>query len=472
MLRSFRMGNHRSFRHEQELLLMPAYAKNQLAVPVAAIYGANASGKSNLLDGLKFMADAVRDSFGQWRPGSGVPRRSFKLDPLAGEEPSIFVAELVEKDVRYTYGFEIDDKRICSEWLYSYPEKRKRVLFERDVDQIKFGKAIAGAAAKVEVLEDLLRPDALFLSLAAQSNVKALVPVYRWFVDRLSFRLCGYAVDVDRHVADFLLANEGKREQMVELVRAADFGISGIEVAGEYDAEVETVLRQYQDRLTDMERSRRDLINKLHGINSMINAGETSSELANRRDKLTSQYAELHGRMRHVDNRMKAVQAAAETSRSVRLSHGVGEPFRLAEESAGTQAWLGMLPTVLTVLAEGGTLVVDEIDASLHSLLAGRLVALFNDPDSNRGGGQLIFTTHDATLLHPPLADRVLNRDEVWFVEKDATGASVLYPLTEFRPRNEDNLERRYLAGLYGAVPEVHEELFARAVRGEADVEA
>ncbi|PSL58062.1 putative AbiEii toxin of type IV toxin-antitoxin system [Saccharothrix carnea] len=120
---------------------------------------------------------------------------------------------------------------------------------------------------------------------------------------------------------------------------------------------------------------------------------------------------------------------------------------------------------MLLVLSEGGVLVVEEIDASLHSLLSARLIALFNDPDTNAGNGQLIFTTHDATLLHPPLADEVLDRDEVWFVEKGKDGASTLYPLSDFKPRREDNLERRYLAGQYGAVPHVGEENFISAVR-------
>jgi predicted ATPase len=381
---------------------MPVYDKERSVLPVAAIYGANASGKSNLLDGLRFMAEAVRDSFGQWGPGAGVPRRPFRLDRRAGERPSVFVVEIVEGGLRYTYGFEVDDRRVLAEWLYSYPKKRRRLLFERTLDDVRIVSGLSHERAKLEVLKELLRPNSLFLSLAAQSNDEALLPVYRWFVDGLDFRLAGDPANLGRELSTFLRGNEELRDRFVELVRVADFGISDIGLGG----------------------------------------GSVDDPEADER-------------------------ATAERRR-VRLAHG-DEFFELAEESAGTRSWLGLLPSVLGVLRGGGVLVIDEIDASLHSLLSARLVGLFNDPAANPGGGQLIFTTHDATLLHPPLAAEVLDRDEVWFVEKGQDGASQLYPLTDFKPRREDNLERRYLAGQYGAVPQVYEELFARALRGGSD---
>jgi hypothetical protein len=143
MLRSFRIGNYKSFADEQELLLMPAGKNAQPTVlPVAAIYGANASGKSNLLDGLRFMGDAVRRSYSGWDADAGVPRRPFLLQPEYVAKPTICVVEVVADDVPYTYGFGVDDERIHHEWLYSYPEGRKRILFERDSDRIKIGSTI------------------------------------------------------------------------------------------------------------------------------------------------------------------------------------------------------------------------------------------------------------------------------------------------------------------------------------------
>jgi uncharacterized protein len=392
VLRSFRLANHRSFRDEHELLLMPAYSKDRDVLPVAAIYGANASGKSSLLDGLKFMADAVQHSFAAWVPRQPVPRKQFVLD--MNDQPSIYVVELVIDGVRHTYGFEIDDREVREEWLYSYPEARKRVLFERDQRGVRFGSTVT-ERSKLDLLSDLLRPNALFLSLAAQSAVDHVLPVWTWFVEKLHFRLeSGSGVDQGR-IVDFLADNPEDHDRVVDLLQAADLGVSGL--------------------------------------------------------------VALRGTSRDGTPRRK-----------IYLEHGPGDMILpLEDESAGTRSWLSLLPVALTVLRGGGALVIDEIDASLHPLLAARLIALFNEQETNVGGAQLIFTSHDATLLHPPLGDEVLRRDEVWFVEKDReSGASTLYPLTDFKPRGEDNLERRYLAGRYGAIPDMSEDRFTNAIRG------
>ncbi|TWP50218.1 AAA family ATPase [Lentzea tibetensis] len=398
MLRSFRLGNHRSFRDEQELLLMPAYSKDRLALPVAAIYGANASGKSNLLDGLRFMAEAVRDSFASWRPEGRIPLDPFRF-VSAQDPPSVFVVELVLEGVRYTYGFEMSHRRVLEEWLYSYPEKRKRVLFERNGDEVKFGTSMPDRA-KLDVLVKLLRPNSLLLSLAAQSNVAQVLPVFRWFTSAVWFRFAGEEPLSEEDIAEHFAGDSPMSKQLIDLVRAADFGISNVTVHAPHPQED--------------------------------------------------------------DGRPRVV-----------VQHGGHSKLLwLGEESAGTRSWFGLLPTALTVLRDGGVLLIDEIDASLHPLLAGRLVGLFKDLSTNPSGAQLIFTTHDATLLHPPLAEELLARDEIWFVEKDsATGVSRLYSLVDFKPRSEDNLERRYLAGRYGAVPELFEDRFAEAVRS-ADGEA
>ena len=144
MLRSFRLANHRSFATEQELSLLAVYDRAQPALPVAAIYGANASGKSSLLDGLAFMRGAVLESFRSWDSEGGVPRRPFRLDPALRAQPSGYVVDAIIADVRYTYGFTLSDDRVLEEWLYSYPEKKKRVLFERLDGRIRFGSTLGG----------------------------------------------------------------------------------------------------------------------------------------------------------------------------------------------------------------------------------------------------------------------------------------------------------------------------------------
>jgi hypothetical protein len=399
MLRSFRVANHRSIRAEAELLLMPAYDKERPVVPVAAIFGANASGKSNLLDALRFMQTAVRTSYAEGEPGSGVPRTPFRLDPAAADEPSAYVVELLLNGVRHVYGFEVDDRRVREEWLYAYPHSRRRVIFDRDADEIKFGST--GATRRYSAtVASLARPDALFISVAARSNVDEVQPVYQWFRKNLT---CGLVDSLDRY--DPLIrrwqAEGAQRRLVLDLIRAADLGIADVQVVHEL---VEVDLLADGRRRTKM----RPVLQFVQG---------------------------LHGAV-----------------------------LRLSDQSAGTRAWLSLLGPALDCLEIGGTLLVDEIDSSLHPRLAARLIELFQAGETNPRGAQLVFTTHDATLLGPVLGDDTLARDQIWFVEKDATGATSLFPLTDFRPRKEENTERRYLAGSYGAVPETSQYAFARAL--------
>ncbi|KDN19012.1 AAA family ATPase [Amycolatopsis rifamycinica] len=401
MLRSFRLGNHRSFRDEQELLLMPALpGDSRPVVPVAAVYGANASGKSNLLDGLYTMRQLVRSDLRSTTLEEGCLQQPFRLDPASKAKGSTFVVELVLSGTPYTYGFVVARDEVMEEWLYSYPEKRKRLLFERQGRIVKFGSTVADVKAKLELLEEMVRPDALFLSLCRQLAIGPLVPVFDWF--RSGMRMpstARFSRHIHRSVSSYLSNGDTARlRRMVALLQAADVGIVDLEV------------------------------------------NEVSRSVGLRDDQVMTQ-------------------------REVVLLHGdTREPFDLHEESSGTRNWLALLPAVLEVLDSGSLLVVDEIDASLHPLLTAKLVGLFADERINAQHAQLVFTTHDTSLLGTMLGDQVLERDQVWFVERNAAGASELYPLTDFKPRNDQNIERRYLGGSYGAVP-VLGDFFEAAVR-------
>src|SRR5262249_6732845 len=138
-------------------------------------------------------------------------------------------------------------------------------------------------------------------------------------------------------------------------------------------------------------------------------------------------------------------------------------------QSDGTLNWLSFLEAALTALDQGSLLCIDEIDASLHPRLTPRLIELFRSPETNNAGAQLVFTTHDATLLGTSFGEDILSRDEIWFVQKGADGATGLYPLTDFHPRKDENTERRYLGGSYGAVPSVSEYEFRRALAAEVE---
>lgn len=396
MLRSFRLANHRSIAEEQELLLMPARQSEKPVVPVTAIYGANASGKSNVISGLTFMRSAVLRSFADWDV-DGVPRKPFRLSSTSRTQPSVYVAELIIGDVPYTYGFSVDDSEVLEEWLYAYPEKRRRTIFSRDRGDIRFGSTLGEFKPKLEMLEGLTRSNSLFLSAAARLNMDPLIPVYQWFHGvrfRNSKRRPSFILA--ESVQQFLDKKPGNRDRLVALLSAADVGITGVRV----------------------------------------------EDTMNPRRLAEGHRAEL------------------------RFEHGVeGELFEPDDESDGTLSWLGLLPVVLDALDEGAVVAVDEIDTSLHPLLTAQLVGLFQNPKTNRKNAQLIFTTHDTSLLGTMIGDRVLDRDQIWFVQKSAAGATELYPLTDFKPRQDQNLERRYLGGSYGAVPVLDHQDFVNAMR-------
>ncbi|MBB5870592.1 AAA15 family ATPase/GTPase [Allocatelliglobosispora scoriae] len=143
------------------------------------------------------------------------------------------------------------------------------------------------------------------------------------------------------------------------------------------------------------------------------------------------------------------------------------------DESTGTQQLLDLAVDVAFTLRYGTVMTVDEIDASLHPMLTARLIWLFQHAATNPRFGQLIFTSHDATLLGNFEGEEVLHRDQIWFAEKADDGSSVLYPLVEFKPRKDENRQRRYLNGSYGGVPELSEDVFEQALilRGDIDGE-
>jgi uncharacterized protein len=400
MLRSFRLANHKSIRHEQELVLLPIYDRDRPVQPVTAIYGANASGKSNLLDGLHYMASAVKDSYARWEPDGGVPRTPFRLDPVARDETSHFVVDLQLEGVRYTYGFSVDDQVVQEEWLYSYPERKRRVIFERTGGDIKFGSTVSARKSKADILEELTRPNALFLSLASRVNFAELMPVYEWFTNKLPIYDPTTEL-IDRRETSRLAAELSTRSKPIfrnfaKLMHFADFGIAGITVVDVED----------------------------------------------------------HGQL----------------TKELRFTHSAhDEPFELDDESAGTRAWLVMVMCALMCISLGSTFLVDEIDSSLHPRLTARLMALFQDKTTNPNQAQLVCTTHDATLLSPILGEQALNRDQVWFTEKNQAGETNLYPLSDFRPRKGEKIERRYLGGSYGAVPRIIPEDLMAAMRGRPD---
>ncbi len=437
MLLTFRVANHRSLRNQHDISFVAGVDQGADAVPrqgagphtepefdptthvvratgvkvdgkeigvlpAIGVFGANASGKSNVLHALRAMREAVRTSVTGWAAqGSGVPREPFALDPACREQTSLFEVELLlgKRRVRYTYGFELSDQRVEAEWLHAYPNGRRQVWFDREADREDGGPEFRfpgeGLRGGKDQLVELTRPNALFLTVGASFNHPQLGAVHRWFLDNLWLVSSGSDLARRIHYTRTLLTDLQRpefRDQVLALLRVADLGITGL--------------------LVDPSRPADQQIQLLHG-------------------------------------------------------GGSREPVPLGfidQESLGTHAWFAFLGPLLRVLDQGTVLLADELDSSLHPVLAAEVIRLFQDRAANPNGAQLLFTTHDATLLGSGTTVRPLGRDQVWITTKRVTGETELYPLTDAHPRKEDNLERGYLCGRYGGVPQVSVGEIAREV--------
>jgi hypothetical protein len=445
LLRSFRVANHKSFRDEQELVLLPAYTekkKRNAAVPVVGIFGSNAAGKSNLIDAVSFLASAVRDSYSRWEPYSGVPRTPFRLDPALAAEPSVYVVDLLLDGVRHVYGMAVDDEQFVEEWLYAYPKGKKRIILERTDDVVRLGPTLDDYRRRSRFLSEQTRNNASALGTAAVANQPEVEPIYEWFRSSVAIRRPARRGLMPR--AESFSPGNPDRQALVELVRAADLGIDDVqlvEVPVE-DPGVRARIAAVRDRVAALRRRYADAPEDLQlqiqrEIEQLERYGRSEPGVRN-------ELVFLHGKV----------------------------PLSSQEQSDGTMAWLSLLSSAMSVLRRGTLLCVDEIDSSLHSRLTARLIKLFEDTDTNPRGAQLIFTTHDASLLGSALGGPVLERDEIWFVEKGPDGATGLYPLTDFHPRTGENTERRYLGGSYGAVPVTVDEDFRRALEGNAEADS
>lgn len=412
MLVEFRVKNFRSLRDEQVFSLVASTDKTLLdthaigtglkvaphLLKSAVVYGANASGKSNLIKALQYMRGVVVQSAGL-APGQtfdGLQR--FKLDTLSASQPTEFEVTFILHGVRYQYGFAMTSQRILSEQLLVYKAFKPQRWFKRhfDVDSGKdmydFGPGLKGAK---HLWEGATRPNALFVSMAAQLNSDALGPVLDWFDNRLV--IFNELAPLSPHVSVQMLKQESQRKAICDFLRAADISIADIELATK-----QTMIQQIR-------------LNLATGL----------------REEETREQAVDELKFHHLTEHGKAV-------------------FDLMDESSGTRNLLFLTGPILDILNKGLTLVVDELDTSLHTLLVQALVRLFHSPDVNTGGAQLVFTTHDTALLD---AYGLFRRDQIWFVEKKPDQSSVIFPLIDFSPRKNEALERGYLQGRYGGLP-------------------
>ena len=409
MLLRFRFSNYRSFFAEQELSMVATSiselpgaviqtpAVREGVLPVAGIYGANASGKTNVLKALNFAVNAVRDSFRTWPADGPIPFDPFALKKISGGVPSRFVIDFVLEKIRYQYGFAMDSKVILEEWLHAYPQGRRQNWFVRFAGKpIAFSRTMPG---ENRTIERLTRANCLFLSAAAQHNHSILTPIHGWLANLKIYIDSLQAVPMD--VTKALLARDTTK-LLADVLRNADLGVSGLQCKRRFYSGIAA--------LAPLE-------------------GEWSRE-----------FYEL------------AFEHQAGTDSFTLPEH---------EESTGTLSYLSLLGPIIHALATGTLVIVDELDRSLHPVLARQIIQIFQTPVTNPKGAQLIFSSHDTNLL----TSGQLRRDQIWFAEKDQTGSSRLYPLSDFNPRKDESLQSGYLNGRYGAIPLLNSRAFLESLQ-------
>ncbi len=413
MLIEFRATNFRSIRETQTLSMVAGPGTERLQtntfssglagidrlVRSAVIYGANAAGKTNVLLALQFVQNLVVNSATTTQQGAPIPHMPFKFATATRRSPSEFEVTFLQDGVRYEYGLHVGATQVYKEWLTAYPRGRPQRLFDRTFDKKSdtydwsFSSYLKGNRS---VWRDATRANALFLSTAIQLNSSQLLPVYEWFQKKLVV-IVGSA-QLNPILTLRLLEQPGGKEKVLPLLRAADLGIS------------------------DLEITREPLIAGVPITGAAIIENAQKNEIPN-----IVKFTTFH--------------PSSDSGERVSLD--------MTEESIGTQVLFRSAGAWLNVLANGEVLLFDEIDTSLHPLLTRFLIGLFHSDSTNPKNAQLVFTTHDTSLLEADL----FRRDQIWFVEKTSKGSSTLYPLSDFSTRKEEAFERGYLKGRFGALP-------------------
>lgn len=457
-LLSFTAENARSYLNEAHLSLLAgrrsadsparplATAGQRVRVlPSAGIFGANASGKSTLLMAMADLRRLVLDSFHMWNRLDGDPEilwtlyqpfqavgfsASKRTSPPHGitpfrqvVRPTRFSVDLLIDGVRWQYGLEVVFGYVVSEHAYHYPHGRQALVFRRERDpagrgaeaisDIVFGSSFRARGGH---LEQFVRRGVLLLSVAGAAGFEPLAPLFGWFKQNLEFSEPGSRRgDSDRTVE--LLNDAGDCTKVLALIRAADLGIVGA-TSDPIDPESQPPARG-QTRVRDGDYNEADFAD---------------------------------GNDPPPDGPIRLIH---------RGPWGDAPLFR-HDESMGTLTWVALVGPVLDALRRGSVLLVDELDSSLHPHLVRDVVRLFQDPRTNPNMAQLIFNAHDVTLLGDS-ADRALGRDQIWITEKAEDGVTTLTPLSDYRPRHDEAIERRYMQGRYGGVPTINPAEYARA---------
>ena len=420
MLLQFTVKNYKVFGDEVKLNMIASAddtleSENIITLPKfnlrvlksAVVYGANASGKTKLVEAMAFMKHFILTS-AETQSSRKIDTIPFRLNTATENAPSFFEIVFILENEMYRYGFEATAEKVVSEWLFHRPKTKEISVFFRQEQVFDIHKSF-----KVKDLIDKnrIKTNTLLLSKADTENDELAKKMIKYFT---IFNIISGLED--DNLMGFMiqdLKEFGKKSQIMDLLKFADIGIEDV---------VPNVLN-IDNLPQDLPKSIRDSLKKM-----LEDTNNETSEIYSGVNTFHSKYDEHH-------NFVATVQFSMQE-----------------DESAGTQKYFAFLGLILNTLAHGKTLVIDELDAKLHPNLVHKIIEIFNSKSSNPNNAQLIFNTHDTNLLSCGL----FRRDQIWFIEKNRYGSAHLYSLASFKTnkvRKGDNFEKNYIEGRYGAIP-------------------
>lgn len=442
MLLQFSVGNYRSFKDKVLLNMIPAKSrimkehiitdsegKKISALPIAVLYGANASGKTNLVNAIAFAQEFIVQGT---RSDQAIKVIPYLLDPASETKPGHFEFVFKHENVLYTYGFLASKQSVHEEWLFAHFSTQESLIFERITkDQranIRPGNRLisdTGSAKFINFVARGTRPNQLFLTEANDKNIALIKPVFNWFREHLhvippnsQYHALEIPAQEDRELLDYL----------AKLLIIADTGISSIHSESEsLDAD---------RHLTGLPEDLRTQVIESLGLKRF-------------RQMLIQTPGSAFSVSRKKENDGADFKYTSLKTEHLRTDHSK-ILFEPADESDGTRRLMSLAPLLKDAWVRDRVFVIDELDRSLHSHISRLFLQLcILGVVEKQARGQFILTTHDTNLLDRSL----LRRDEIWFLEKDRAGASHLTSLADYKISDGMNYENGYLNGRFGAIP-------------------
>lgn len=422
MLIEFSVGNFLSFRDKKTLSLVAAgiseakesnvLETNRLSLlNGAVIYGANSSGKSNFIKAMSTMRRIVLFSL-QQQSVKTLDIKPFLLNTETESQPSFFEIVFETEGIRYRYGFEITNKEIVGEWLYETKKNADKLLYIRQNDGIE----VTASFKEGKDLESKTRNNALFLAVVDQFNGQIAKRIMKWFNSFIT--ISGLNHEMYQKVTFDMLENKDYALMLNSFYEKLDLGFDRLKI--------EKVKFNPKELPEDMpEPVMKLMVKDLEGA-FRYNISTTHKQFNKNNEPIGEKEFDMR-----------------------------------SQESAGTNKVFNLSGVLFDVLNNGGVLVVDELDASLHPLLTRALTRLFNKKENNIKNAQLIFTTHDTNVMNSK--NWHYRRDQIYFIEKDKYGASDLFSLAEYKEkdgskiRKDRSFEPDYLQGKYGSIPVIGE---------------